>query len=328
MMKRLVFDRHGPPEEVLRIEEVPVPEIKAGELIVRMLRRPVNPYELALISGGSGQALASPQVPGFEGFGVVEHIAGAAGPFRVGQRVIPAPVDLPGTWQELVTGAPCKFIAVPDEISDTQACLIVNPLTCLVIIREILNLHEGQWLLNTGASTNIGRLLVQFSGIFGFKLINAVRNKAAADRMRALGAEHIINTDTEDLRSLVDHLTKGSGVSAVIDPVGGPAGTQAAATLGFGGKMVLFSDLSKRPLSIDPMTFISKKLTVSGYTSLHWLNSSSYERKAGFVGELFAFLAEGSLELEAGEEFPLDDFAAAIRRSGVSGRPGKVILTG
>lgn len=60
MMKRLVFDRHGIPEDVLRIEEVPVPEVKAGELIVRMLLRPVNPYELALISGGSGRALTSP----------------------------------------------------------------------------------------------------------------------------------------------------------------------------------------------------------------------------------------------------------------------------
>lgn len=237
--------------------------------------------------------------------------------------MIPAPVDLPGTWQELVTGVPEKFIAIPDEVSDRQASLIVNPLTCLVIIREILNIHEGQWLLNTGASTNIGRLLVQFSRIFGFKLINVVRNKAAADRMRALGGEHIINTDTEDLRLLVDHLTKGSGMSAVIDPVGGPAGTQAAATLGFCGKMILFSDLSKQPVSIDPMTFISKKLTVSGYTSLHWLNSSSYERKASFVGELFGLLAEGSLELQADEEFSLDDFAAAIRRSGGIGPAGQ-----
>ena len=82
-VERLAFDRHGIPVDVLRIEEAPVPENKADELIIRMLRRLVNPYELALISGGSGHALTSPQVPGFEGVGVVEHIAGAGGPFRV-----------------------------------------------------------------------------------------------------------------------------------------------------------------------------------------------------------------------------------------------------
>ncbi|GAA4917308.1 zinc-dependent alcohol dehydrogenase family protein [Mucilaginibacter defluvii] len=325
MNRRLVFDRYGKPEEVLRVEEAPVPAVKEGELLVRMLRRPVNPYELALISGGDRQP-GQPVVPGFEGVGIVEHVPDGAAIFRTGQRVIPTPVDLPGTWQDLVTGAPDKFIPVPDAISDTQACLIVNPLTCLAIIRDVLDIREGQWVLNTGASMNVGQLLVQFSRIFKFKLINVVRDRIAAEQMRAMGAEHIINTQKEDIMVITRHLTKGSGTSAVIDPVGGITGTQAAATLGFGGRMILFSDLSKQPVSVDPMLFISKKLTVSGYTSLHWLSGNSYERKAAFVGELFGLLADGSLELRADEAFALDDFAAAIRRSRSSGRPGKVIL--
>jgi NADPH:quinone reductase len=93
---------------------------------------------------------------------------------------------------------------------------------------------------DTGASTNIGQLLVQFSRIFKFKLINVVRGRAAGEQMQAIGAEHITNTEKEDIREITRHLTKGSGTSAVIDPVGGTTGIQAAATLGFGGRMILF----------------------------------------------------------------------------------------
>jgi NADPH:quinone reductase-like Zn-dependent oxidoreductase len=120
--------------------------VKEGELLVRRLRRPVSTYELALISGGARQP-EQPVVPGFEG--VVEYVPDGTAVFRAGQRVIPTSVDWPGTWQGLVTGTSDKFIPVPDGISDTQACLIVNPLTCLAIIRGVLDIREGQWVLNT-----------------------------------------------------------------------------------------------------------------------------------------------------------------------------------
>lgn len=326
-MKRLIFDRYGDPLEVLRIENADLPVPADNELLVRMIRRPINPYELAIIAGNDKEDLAKPQVPGFEGLGVVESSGSkVTAAFRKGQRVIPTPVELPGTWQEYVTGKAGQFIPVPDDVADDPAALILNPLTCLVILKEILNITEGQWLLNTAASTNIGQLLIQFSRIRRFKLINVVRNSAAARHIASLGAEHIINTETDDIRQVAGELTKGTGVDGIIDPVGGGLGSEAARTLAFGAKMLLFSDMSGEPVDIDPMEFISKKLTIMGYTSLHWLNENSYERKSAFVHEIFALISNGSLELRSDGESALADFAAAISRSKTSGRSGKIML--
>ncbi|MFD0764557.1 zinc-dependent alcohol dehydrogenase family protein [Mucilaginibacter lutimaris] len=325
-MKRLVFDKHGDPAQVLRIEEAPVPLAAAGELLVRMIRRPVNPYELAMISGGNGSEPAGTQVPGFEGIGIVEAAGSQDLAFTKGQRVIPAPVDLPGTWQEYVTGRPEQFVPVPDNVDDTQAALIVNPLTCLVILREILNIKEGQWVMNTAASTNIGQLLIQLANILGFQLINVVRNRAAEENIRSLGAGYIINTNTDDLITVCERLTKGRGVNAVVDPVGGRTGSMAAKTLAFGGKMLLFSDMSGDSVKIEPMEFISKKLTVAGYTSFHWLNENSYEHKTRLISEIFTLIANEQLILKSDGDFKLEDYKLAIERSKESGRHGKIML--
>jgi NADPH2:quinone reductase len=325
-MKRLVFERNGDPLQVLRIAEAPIPVPAEGEVLVRMVRRPINPYELALINGKSDEGSVPMQVPGFEGIGIVEATGSSVLPFKKGQRVIPTPVDLPGTWQEYVTGRPEQFISVPDGVGDTQAALVLNPLTCLVILREKLNVREGQWVLNTAASTNIGQLLIQFAGIMKFKLINVVRNRTAEEHIRSLGADHIINTSTDDLVTVAGRLTKGLGVCGVIDPVGGRVGSLAAKTLGFGGKMLLFSNMSGESVFVEPMEFINKKLSITGYTSLHWLNENTYEYKAAVVYEIFDLIRKGLLDLKADGEYPLDDFVSAIRRSKESGRTGKIML--
>ncbi len=316
---------HGDPLTVLKLGTAPMPTLANDELLVRMIERPINPYELAIIAGEDGDALKEPQVPGFEGVGIVENL-GNQTLFKKGQRVIPMPVDLPGTWQELVKGKTSQFMAVPDDITDIQAALILNPLTCLIVLREMFDIRKGQWLLNTAASTNIGRLLIQFAEILNFNLISVVRNGAAEAEVKALGARRVINTEKDDLIASAKTLTDGLGVHGVIDPVGGETGSAAAKTLRFGGKMLLFSDMSKYPVSLDPMEFITKKLTVAGYTSLHWLNENSYERKAAFIGELFDIIRSGKLVLEADEYFPLEDFANAITRSKASGRKGKTML--
>lgn len=326
-MKRLVFDNYGDPLEVLRIENTLLPVLAEGELLVRMMLRPINPYELAIIAGNEDERAKFPQVPGFEGVGVVEDAGIGATAFLKGQRVITMPADLAGTWQEFVIGRSNQFISVPDGVSDVQAALILNPLTCFVVLRNILNIDEGQWVLNTAASTNIGQLLIQFARIFKFKLINLVRDNNSEKHIKSIGAEHIINTERDDLISVVERLTNGCGVNGIIDPVGGSIGSLAAKILKFGGKMVLFSNMSTQMVCVDPMEFISKKLTMVGYTSKHWLNEHSYDEKADVINNIFDLIQKGSLTLRADGYYPLHEFAAAIIRSKESGRPGKVFLT-
>ena len=88
-MKRVVFDRFGPPAEVLHLQDdVPAPQPKRGEVLVRMLASPINPSDLMYVAGKYGLKPSLPATPGFEGVGVVEATGGGLlGWFRKGKRV-------------------------------------------------------------------------------------------------------------------------------------------------------------------------------------------------------------------------------------------------
>src|SRR5689334_1009912 len=136
-MKAVVFDRCGPPEEVLQVRDVPVPEPGRGEVRVRMLACPVNPSDLLYVRGEYGRRPEPPATPGFEGVGLVE----AAGPglLRHLRRLVPgrrvAVLNGPGgNWQEQVVIRARYAVPVPDGISDEQAAsFFVNPATAVVM---------------------------------------------------------------------------------------------------------------------------------------------------------------------------------------------------
>lgn len=100
-MKRVVFDRFGPPAEVLRVQDdVPAPQPARGEVMVRMLASPVNPSDLMYVAGKYGLKPSLPATPGFEGVGIVEATGGGLlGWLRKGKRVAVIN-DRVGNWAE------------------------------------------------------------------------------------------------------------------------------------------------------------------------------------------------------------------------------------
>ena len=115
-MKRVVFDRPGPPAEVLRIEDdVPAPQPGRGEVLVRMLASPVNPSDLMYVAGKYGLKPKLPATPGFEGVGVVEaNGGGVLGWLRKGKRVAVIN-DRIGNWAEYTVTKARQVVPVPDD---------------------------------------------------------------------------------------------------------------------------------------------------------------------------------------------------------------------
>jgi NADPH:quinone reductase-like Zn-dependent oxidoreductase len=117
----VVFDRHGDPARVLRLDaDDVVPKPGPGEVLVRVLVRPLHPGDLVGVTGYSDSAvLDQPRSPGLEGMGVVEALGQGVTGLETGRRVAFFPV--PGTLREYIT-APARFVVpVPDEITDTTA---------------------------------------------------------------------------------------------------------------------------------------------------------------------------------------------------------------
>jgi NADPH:quinone reductase-like Zn-dependent oxidoreductase len=113
-VKRVVFDRVGPPAEVLRVEDdVPAPQPRRGEVLVRMLASPVNPSDLMYAAGKYGLKPHFPATPGFEGVGVVEAGGGGVlGWLRKGKRVAVIN-DRVGNWAEYTVTSARQVVPVP-----------------------------------------------------------------------------------------------------------------------------------------------------------------------------------------------------------------------
>src|SRR5262249_50095719 len=200
-MKAILFDRFGPPEEVLQVRDVPQPEVGRGLVRVRMLAVPVNPSDLLYVRGEYGRRPNLPASPGFEGVGVVDpagpgllrHLRG----LKPGKRVAVLN-GTGGNWQQYVVVPARQVVPVPDGIPDEQAAtFFVNPATALVMTRYVLQVPRGAWLLQTAAGSALGRMVIRLGKEHGFHTISVVRRREQADELLRLGADAAILSPAE-----------------------------------------------------------------------------------------------------------------------------------
>lgn len=320
------FGEFGVPSEVLRVEEVERPEPGAGEVLVRMRARPINPSDLLTVRGLYGALPKLPATPGLEGMGVVEAVGEGVERPAVGTRVIP--LGVAGTWQEYVVARAAQLIPVPESISDqTAAQFVVNPLTAWIMTVEELSLKPGEWLLQTAAGSTLGRVVLQLARLRRFRTINVVRRREQAEALKALGADACICTDEEEIDARVREITGREGVTKAIDAVGGETGAAALRALGRGGVMIVYGLLSGRPTPVDGGRMIFTSTTLRGFWLGEWFRSAPPERQQAVTTEMLRAMASSDVVPPVEAEYPLAEVLAAVAHSERPGRSGKVLLT-
>jgi NADPH:quinone reductase-like Zn-dependent oxidoreductase len=221
------FYEFGSPKDVLKIEYKKIEPPKDNEVLVRMLARPINPSDLIPIRGSYSHRISLPNIPGYEGVGIVEDVGPLAPPNLIGKRVLPLRGE--GTWQEFVRTSAEFAVPIPDSIDDfTASQMYINPITALVICTEVLKLSSNDVLLVNACGSSIGHILAQLSRVLGFRLIAVTRNNKYTEDLLNLGASYVIDTSKNPLYETVMELTNGIGADAVIDSVGGSSGTNLA----------------------------------------------------------------------------------------------------
>ncbi|HEY1188584.1 MAG TPA: zinc-dependent alcohol dehydrogenase family protein, partial [Gemmata sp.] len=256
-MKRVVFDRVGPPAEVLRLQDdVPAPQPKRGEVLVRMLASPINPSDLMYVQGTYGLKPSFPATPGFEGVGVVEATGGGVlGWLRKGKRVAVIN-DRIGNWAEYTVTSARQVIPVPDDLTDEQAAtFFVNPATALAMTQDVLKVTKGAWLLQSAAGGELGKMVIRLGYKLAFRTINVVRRREQVEELKKLGADHVIVESDGPIPEQVRKLVP-DGVRYAIDPVGGETGSQIIAALSHGGRCLLYGSLTDQPVSAHPRHLI------------------------------------------------------------------------
>jgi NADPH:quinone reductase-like Zn-dependent oxidoreductase len=325
-MKRVVFERPGPPAEVLHVQDdVPAPEPSRGEVLVRMLASPINPSDLMYVAGGYGIKPRLPATPGFEGVGVVEATGGGVlGWLRKGKRVAVI-YDRTGTWAEYTLTKARQVVPVPDAISDEHAAtFFVNPATALVMTQDVLRVTRGAWLLQSAAGGELGKMVIRLGQKFGFRTLNVVRRREQVEELKKLGADAVIVESDGPLPEQVSRIT--DSVRYALDPVGGKTGTEVIASLSPGGRCLLYGSLTDEPVSLHPRLAIGNEIRVEGFWLAPWMKRQGVLTLLRLFRRVRMLMREGVLQTHFAATYPLEEVRKAVEHAAAPGKGGKVLL--
>ena len=199
-MRAITQDAYGPAEDVLRLDEVPVPAPDAHEVVVRVHASSIHVGDLVAIEGepiiarvATGLRKPTNRVPGTDVAGTVVRVGGAVTNLRTGDEVFGWGA---GAFAEYVCAAEDHFLPKPANLSFEQAAAIgVSAVAALQLLRD--RAVFGAKVLVNGASGGLGSFAVQIAAAFGAE-VTGVCGPGNVETVRALGAAHVIDYTKED----------------------------------------------------------------------------------------------------------------------------------
>jgi NADPH:quinone reductase-like Zn-dependent oxidoreductase len=292
-----------------------------------MIASPINPSDLLVVRGSYGVLPRLPATPGFEGVGIVDRAGpGFLGRLALGKRVTVINGD-GGNWAEYVVIPARQARPVAADIPDEQvASFFVNPATVLAMVRHVLRVPRGEWLLQSAAGSALGRMIIKLGRQDGFRTLNVVRRREAIDELRQLGGDAVIASSDGPIDEQVRRVTRSEGVNYAVDPVGGDTGTAVFDSLAADGRMLVYGTLSGEPVRIDPRRMIAGKRVVEGFWLGHWMRARSIPAALKLFHDIAGLIRAGVLATEVGGSYPLEAAAEAVRAAEAVGRRGKLLL--
>jgi NADPH2:quinone reductase len=315
-----VHDYGGP--EVLRLEDLPVPEPGPGEARVKIAAAGVNFIDIYHRSGQYKGVL--PMTPGMEAAGVVDAVGPDVSDVQVGDRVVYAMRQ--GAYAEYAIVPATMLAPVPEGIDLHQAAAVMlQGMTAHYLTHSTYPLRPGDVALIHAAAGGVGLLLVQITKRCGARVIGTVSTEEKAKLARDAGADDIILYTQEDFSAAVRRLTDGAGVHVVYDSVGKTTFEGSLNCLRPRGYMVLFGQSSGAVPPFDPQVLNAKGSLFLTRPSLgHYLLTR--DELLWRAGDLFAWMAAGELKVRIDATYPLEQAAEAHRALASRATSGKLLL--
>lgn len=308
--------------EVLRLEDVPLPEPGPGEARVKLQAIGVNFIDIYQRTGQ--YPLPLPLILGGEAAGVVDVLGPGVEDLRPGDRV--AYASHQGAYAEYAVVPAWKLVRIPDSLDIQQAAAVMlQGMTAHYLTHSTYPLKPGETALVHAAAGGVGHLLVQMAKQRGARVIGTVSTEEKARLAREAGADEVILYTEVDFEAEVKRLTGGKGVDVVYDSVGKATFDKSLNCLRPRGMMVLFGQSSGRVPPFDPQI-----LNVKGSLFLTRPSLGPYiANRAELLwraNDLFTWLTSGQLQVRIDQVFPLAEAAQAHRYLEERKTKGKVLL--
>ena len=312
-MRAAVVIRFGD-AEVLEVRDVPEPVAGPEDLLVETEAIGVNYRDIYEREGRYGGE--APLIAGVEGAGTV-----VDGP-SAGERV--AWLGAPGSYAERVRVPAARAVPVPDGISsETAAAVLLQGVTAQYLATSVHRVQPGDDVLIHAAAGGVGLLLTQIAKRLGARVIATTSGGEKAELARGAGAEDVIGY--EGFGERVRELTGGEGVAVAYDGVGQATFDDSVASVRTRGTMVLFGAASGPVPPFDPMRLEhagSLFLTRPGLRNY----TGTREELLARAADVFAWVADGSLNVRIGARYPLEEARQAQQDLAARKTTGKLLI--
>jgi NADPH:quinone reductase len=315
-----VHQTGGP--EVLRYERVERPSPGPGQALVKVDAAGVNFIEVYQRTGLYKVQL--PFIPGSEAGGTVIEVGSQVSTVKVGDRV--ASQGFAGSYAEFSLASADRLVSLPDGLSTrVGAAVMLQGMTAQYLACSTFPLSPGHTCLVHAAAGGVGLLLCQIAHSRGARVIGTVSTEEKAALAREAGAHEVILYTQQDFQTETMRLTGQGGVDVVYDSVGRTTFAKGLDSLAPRGMMVLYGQSSGPVDPIDPQILSQKgSLFLTRPTLGHYVATREELRQR--AATVLGWVADGTLKVRIGREFPLAAAAEAHRELEARRTTGKVLL--
>jgi NADPH:quinone reductase-like Zn-dependent oxidoreductase len=340
-MRAVVFDRTGGPE-VLEPRDVPVPAIRADEVLVRVRACGINHLDLWVRRGLPGLSPPMPHVLGNDVVGEIAEVGSAVRHLDAGAKTLVLPTlscghcascyagddhlcreydvlgrGRHGGYAEYVAVPGVNCLPYPGDLSWEQAAAV--PLVSLTAWHMLVGraaVRAGEDVLVIGAGSGVGSVAVQVARLLGARVIATASGPDKCERARALGAHDVIDHAGEDIAARVRELTARKGVEVVFEHVGGRVFEAGVASLARNGRLVTCGATIGSDVKLSVNVLFGKHLTLMG----SWMG-----RRAELV-DVLRHVRSGAIRPVVDSALPLERAREAHERIEARQHFGKLVL--
>jgi NADPH:quinone reductase len=305
------------------VHDWPEPQAGPGEVVVEVRAAALNFPDLLMVQGLYQVKPPLPFVAGTEMAGVVSAVGEGVTGLAVGDAVVGACGQ---TLAERVAAKAAMLLPAPRGMSfEAASGISITYFTTMHALRQRAALQPGETLLVLGAAGGVGTTAVELGKQMGATVIAAASSDSKLELAKSLGADHLVNYATQDLRERLKEITRGRGVDVIYDPVGGTLAEPALRSMAWNGRYLVIGfaggDIPRVPLNLPLLKGCS---IVGVFWGSFALRESSLQRQN--AAELWRMFEDGRLRPVVGETHRLADYAAAFASLAERRAQGKVVI--
>lgn len=339
-MKAAVFHEFGGLEKI-RYEDFPEPELKSGEVLIKVKACALNHLDIWERQGLPGVTL--PHISGSDVAGIVEAVDSGVEGLKKGDEVIVSPgiscmkcdkclagddnqcsqynilgYRNNGGYAEYVAVPAVNVLLKPSNLTFEEAASI--PLvfvTAWHMLVDRANIKAGDDVLIQAGGSGVGIAAIQIAKLFNANVITTVGSDDKVEKAKALGADHVINYRKQDFEEEVKMITNKKGVDIVIDHIGPDVWDKSIKSLAVNGRLVTCGSTSGPTVNINLRYVFSRHISILG----------SYMGRKAELLELLKFVESGRLKPVVYKVFALKEVSKAQQEMLDRKNFGKIVLS-